>query len=814
MLVSYNWIKEFVEIEESAERVAEILTMGGIEVESVVRTGAGLQTVLTARVDKITAHPKSEKLSIVTVSLGNRLEEVVCGAPNVKDGQVIAYAVPGTVTDSGLTIGEREILGVKSPGMICSEKELGLGDDASGILVLDDGLPLGVSLSAAMPFVEDFILETSVTPNRGDCLSVLGIAREIAALTSKPWRIPEFKLEEGPELLSDRATIEIVDVELCPRYVVRMVQGVKPGPSPFQERLKLTRAGLRPISNIVDATNLILLECGQPLHAFDFDLLQGGKIVVRKSDPQERFVTLDGSERILPVDSLMIRDAQRPVAIAGIMGGANSEINYNTSCVLIESACFERFGIRRTAKSLNMSTEASYRFERGIDPEATLWAAHRAAYIIQKLAGGSVLKGFMDSYPNPIVRNTIRLSCSKTNDLLGTKLHPERINRRLTCLGIEVSEIEAGHETMSCVPPSWRWDLDREVDLIEEVARIEGFQNIPISMPKYVANPDRSTQHHRLTGKTAELMNASGFTEIITMSFVSSGICADFGWVSEEHEELKLLNPLTEEHAVMRTSLLPGLFSAAKRNINYRNEDIKLYEIGKTFVPDKDSNLPREDLKLAAIAYGKRYSDLWHFQRGEADEAGRMDLERQVDFYDMKGALENVLESLGITDSIFSPSKASFLHPGKSAEVILDGKVVGILGEVSPKKIRELDVSGNFQILEILLEPLFVRACKERVFRQIPRYPYIERDLSLIVKTNCSGDKIKHLISRLGRGIIVSVKLFDLYRGESIPAGSQSMAFRIRYQSEDKTLTDEEVQEVHRKVTESLVSDLGATLRD
>ncbi len=614
--------------------------------------------------------------------------------------------------------------------------------------------------------------------------------------------------------MDDRATIEIVDTDLCPRYVVRMVQGVRSGPSPFEERLKLTRAGLRPISNIVDATNLILLECGQPLHAFDFDLLQGGKIVVRKCDPQERFVTLDGSERILPVDSLMIRDSERSIAVAGIMGGENSEINEKTSCVLIESACFERFGIRRTAKSLNMSTEASYRFERGVDPEITLWAAHRAAYIIQKLAGGSVLKGFIDIYPRPIVRDEISLNCSKTNDLLGTELPPEKMSKHLKCLGIEVSETDEGFGIMSCVPPTWRWDLDREVDLIEEVARIEGFQNIPISMPKCVAKPDRSTQRHRLIRRTAELMNASGFTEIITMSFVSRGICTGFGWDSMVHEELELLNPLTEEHSVMRTSLLPGLFSAAKRNINYRNEDIKLYEIGKTFVPDKDNDLPREDLKLAAIAYGRRYSDLWHFQRSEADETGRMDLERQVDFYDIKGALENVLESLGITDSIFSPSKTPFLHPGKSADIILDGKVVGILGEVSPKKIRELDVSGNFQILEILLEPLYLRACKERGFRQIPRYPYIERDLSFIVKTNCSGDKIKHLISRLGHGIIVSVKLFDLYRGESIPVGSQSMAFRIRYQSEDRTLTDEEVQEVHRKVAESLVSDLGAMLRD
>jgi phenylalanyl-tRNA synthetase beta chain len=803
MLVSLNWLKDFVEIDRSAEEIGDLLTMGGIEVEGVSHVGHELDKVFTAKILEITPHPNSEKLTLVRIGLGAGEATVVCGAPNIAVGQLVPYAAPGTVLPSGQKIDEMRIKGVLSPGMLCSEKELGLGEDASGILVLDEPCEPGLSLTKAFPFVKDTVLQTGVTPNRGDCLSILGTAREVAALTGKPWKIPDVPIVKGSTHVAERVRVDVPDVDLCPRYVVTMIEGVNIGPSPLEIRLKLTRAGVRPISNVVDATNLILMECGQPLHAFDFNLLEERRIVVRRCDPGETFVTLDGAERRLPENTLMIRDGKRSVALAGIMGGINSEIKENTSCVLIESACFERFGIRRTAKALGMATEASYRFERGVDPEGSLWAAHRVAKLIHQLAGGTILSGHLDVYPTPITRPAVAVRTRKTNSLLGLELRVEEISSHLTKLGIAVKPSGNGNDEIMGTPPSWRWDLDREEDMIEEVARLHGFQNIPVSMPFYRSSPDKSGENLNRIRSVNTLMNASGFSEVITMSFVSKDAAREFSTQDGDSGELALINPLSEDQSVMRTSLLPGILAVAKRNINFRCEDLKLYEVGKTFVPVPGEELPREDLRLAGMVTGSRYPQLWNLPQDE-----------EVDFYDVKGALENLLEGLGVADVIFLPSDVPFLHPGKSANMIVAGENIGFLGEMSPGKTREHGLPGKAFMFEILLEPLFVRMRKERVFTPIPRYPYIERDLSVIVEEKVSGDMIKHLISRLGHDIIASVILFDLYRGKSIPEGCQSMAFRIRYQSEDRTLTDEEVQEVHSHVADALARELGATMRE
>ncbi len=814
MLISFNWLKEFVEIDRTVEEIAETLTMGGIEVESLTGVGASLGDVTTARIRAIVPHPNSEKLTLVTLDQGQTQATVVCGAPNVREGQVVAYCPPGGCLPSGARMEVRVIKGFTSPGMVCSEKELSLGDDESGILELNPSTPIGLALPEALPWIEDTILEVSVTPNRGDCLSVLGVAREIGALTGRAWRLPQFAIEESFVGIRDRVIVEVPDEDLCPRYVVRIVEGTTVGPSPFDIRIRLSRSGVRPISNVVDATNLILLECGQPLHAFDLSALERDRVVVRRCDPGERFTTLDGTERQLPENALMIRDGERSVALAGIMGGLNSEINVSTSSVLIESACFERFGIRRTSKALGLTTEASYRFERGVDPEGTLWAAHRAAYLIQRLAGGHVLADHIDVYPNPIIRQEVRVRPHKVNGLLGLSLETGQMAEYLNRLHVRVDMPTDSSGDMACCAPAWRWDLEREVDMIEEVGRIHGFENIPLSMPSYVSAPDRTRDDHRKLRKVNECMNGCGFTEIITMSFVSKSACGGFVEDGGTERVLELMNPLNEDLAVMRTSLLPGLIAAAKRNINFKSEDLKLYEIGKIFTPLAGSDLPREDLVLSAVALGSRHGSLWHFERGQMDIFGKVDVEQKVDFYDMKGALEALLDLFGAEEVLFEPSSRPFLHPGKSADIFLYDRSIGFLGELAPGMARGHDFHGRVQILEIFLEPLFIRDRKKRVFRSLPRYPYVERDVSLMVETNCSGDKIKHLISRLGHDIIASVNLFDLYRGESIPQGRQSMAFRIRYQAEDRTLTDEEVQEVHSSVVDALQKELGATMRE
>lgn len=814
MLVSLNWLKEFVETDKTAFEIAEHLTMGGIEVESVNHVGGGLNGVFTAKILEKSPHPAVDKLCIVKVVLSDRTEEVVCGAPNVQVGDITAFAAVGAELPCGITVSVRQIKGIESKGMLCSEKELGLGEDASGILILEPGTPVGLPLTATLNYIDDFILETSVTPNRGDCLSILGVARELAALINARCKKPQFEIIESEDAIDTKLEIELWDPQLCPRYVARMVKGVRIAPSPFELRLKLFRHGVRPISNVVDVTNLVLLECGQPLHAFDHHRLEGGKIVVRRCTDGETFFTLDGIERNLPKNSLMICDAKRSVALAGIMGGQNSEIENFTKDVVIESACFERFGIRRTAKSLGMSTEASFRFERGTDPEGALWAANRASFLMQRIAGGEVLRGVVDAYPNPIIRPRVTVRNRRVSSLVGVDFRKEEIIHYLERLDIKCESCGESEESLICQSPSWRWDLEREVDMAEEVARIHGFQRIPVSMPVGRVKSDQSRTLNNRVRLAAKFMTASGFTEIVSMSFIPENACIDLGLLTEHDSQLKLINPLTEDYSVMRRSLLPGLMSALKRNLNFKIESIRLFEIGKVFVPVDGSELPREDLVLSGIAVGPRYSNNWHYNRGEINTYGKVETRPETDFYDVKGAIENCLEGLGCEDVKFIRSDKAFLHPGKSANLLANGLVQGFVGELNPKKTREFGLTCKIQVFEILLEPFLLEYRKKIAFRPLPRYPFVERDLSVVVETNCSGDDIKHLISRLGHGIINSVILFDLYRGESIPEGYQSMAFRIRYQSEDRTLTDAEVQEVHSQVIESLAERFGASVRD
>ncbi|MDA8407738.1 MAG: phenylalanine--tRNA ligase subunit beta [Deltaproteobacteria bacterium] len=814
MLVSLNWLKEFVDIDIEPEDVAQVLTMGGIEIESITHVGLELRSCLTGKIEKLTAHPNSEKLKLAHVNLGEESQTVVCGAPNTKVGLVVAFAPAGSDLPSGVKVGRVAIKGVDSPGMLCSEKELGLGEDASGLLVFGEDTPIGVPLRRAFSDVEDVILEVSVTPNRGDCLSIIGVAREIAALTGKTVKLPTVDLEESGGDVNNELAVEVPDFDLCPRYVARMIDNVEVRVSPFPVRLRLFRGGVRPISNIVDATNYVLMECGQPLHAFDYFSLGGQKIVVRRCAPGEVFQTLDKMERRLPDQSLMIRDAEKSVALAGIMGGLNSEILNSTNRVVIESACFERFGVRRTAKALGMSTEASFRFERGVDPEGCVWAANRVASFIQNWAGGNILKGIIDVYPEPIIRRAVKLRTAKSNTTLGLDISSKEVKSYLQRLGIALKDHGGTDGELECVAPSWRWDLEREIDYIEEVARIHGFQNIPATMPVCSVEPDHTKREYNLVNRVRDLMNASGFTEIITMSFISGNANDPFRKDFDTEVDFALMNPLTEDFSVMRRSLLPGLMGALKRNLNFKNENLRLYEIGRTFVPVFGAETPLEHLKLTGAACGSRYPNIWHFNRGEIDILGKVEVRPEVDFFDIKGALENILAGLGIEDIQYVLSERPFLHPGKSSDVLIKGERIGFIGELSPEKTREIGLSKKVQIFDVFLEPLFVQSSKDRVFNPLPRYPYIERDLSVIVETNCSEDKIKLLISRLGHDIITSVILFDLYRGESIPEGHKSMAFRIRYQSEDRTLTDAEVQEVHSQVITALIEELGISVRE
>ncbi len=801
MLASYNWLKELVEIEESPEEIAHKLTMAGCEVEGIEHVGKELGEFLTASIVDISSHPSGGNLKLVRISLGDRNKIVVCAAPNIEVGQTVPYAPVGSVLADGTEILMREIKGIQSPGMLCSEKELGLGEDTSGILTLDARLSAGMPLNEALPFIEDHIFEIGITPNRGDCLSMLGIAREVAAITKRDLKIPETAEVEESDDTAKMIKIELPDPHLCPRYVARIVKDVQIRQSPLDVRLRLTRLGVRPISNVVDMTNLVLLECGQPLHAFDYDLLDKKTIVVKRAKKGDKFTTLDGEDRVMPKDALMIRDGKKPVALGGIMGGLNSEINDSTKVTLIESACFERFGIRRTAKALGMSTEASYRFERGVDPEGSYWAANRAALLMAEYCDAKIVPGIVDAYPEAITRPQIEVRLDRVNKALGVELDKEEVIGHFQSLGISVTDKEEG--TLSCAPPSWRWDLENEIDYVEEAARLHGFNNIPISTPRYRSAPDNTRRHYKSVRDVAGKMASQGFSEIVTMSFVSKSQGLEFPWNSEPEDLLPLMNPLTEDMTVMRSSLMSGLISTMKRNLSFRSKDLRLFEIGKVFKTVANEELPDEELRIAGLATGRRNCNLWNVDRDEA-----------LDFYDLKAVIENLFQGGQESPLRFDRAKIGFLHPGKSAEIYLEDQVIGYIGELAPSKMREHDLEQNVQVFEILLEPVLLHALKQKVFRPIPRYPYMERDLSIIVEDKVSGDDIKRLISHLGHDIIHNVTIFDLYRGKSLPEGKQSFAFRIRYQSEERTLTDEEVQEVHSHVVEAMQEKLGATLRD
>lgn len=801
MLASYNWLKELVEIEESPEEIADKLTMAGCEVEGIEHVGKELGEFLTASIVDVSSHPSGGKLKLVRISLGDRNKIVVCAAPNIEVGQIAPYAPVGSVLADGTEIGMREIKGIQSPGMLCSEKELGLGEDASGILILDGRSKAGAPLTEAMPFIEDHIFEIGITPNRGDCLSMLGIAREVAAITKRELKVPEAAEVEDSDATAKMIKIELPDPHLCPRYVTRILKGVEIRQSPLEVRLRLSRLGVRPISNVVDVTNLVLLECGQPLHAFDYDLLEKKTIVVKRAKKGDKFTTLDGEERVMPKDALMIRDGKKPVALGGIMGGLNSEINDSTKDTLIESACFERFGIRRTAKALGMITEASYRFERGVDPEGSYWAANRAALLMAEYCGAEIVPGIVDAYPEAIARPEIAVRLERINSVLGVHMDKEEVTGHFQSLGISATEKEEG--TLTCVPPSWRWDLEKEIDFVEEAARLHGFNNIPISTPTYRSAPDNTRRHYKAVREVAQKMASQGFSEIVTMSFVSKSQGLEFPWNISSEDLLPLMNPLTEDMSVMRSSLMSGLISTMKRNFSFRSKDLRLFEIGKVFRTIEDEELPEEELRVGALATGRRNGNLWNVNRDE-----------MVDFYDLKAVLENLFQGAQESPLRLERAKIEFLHPGKSAEIYIEDQVIGYIGELGPSKMREHDLEQNVQVFEILLEPVLVQARKQKVFRSIPRYPYMERDLSIIVEDKVSGDDIKRLISHLGHDIIHNVTIFDLYRGKSLPEGKQSFAFRIRYQSEERTLTDEEVQEVHSHVMEAMQEKLGATLRE
>ncbi len=782
MKISCNWIREFVAVDATAAEIADALTMGGIEIEGLEHDTV-VADIVVARIDKVIPHPNADKLRLCTVDAGGREPlKVVCGAPNAREGLLSAFAPVGVELGEGFKVKKTKIRGEESFGILLSEKEIGLTDDHSGIMELPEGLTPGQALVEALD-LEDWILEVNVTPNRGDCLSAVGLAREIAAIYRSELKLPEGRIAEAEKKIADLLKVEIEDRTGCPRYAARMLEDVKIGPSPFWMRRRLFQSEVRAINNVVDITNYLLLEYGQPMHAFDYSMITDGVIRVRKAESGEKFTTLDSIERDLVEDDLMICDAKRSIALAGVMGGENTEVQNDTNCVVLESAFFDPVTIRKTSKRLGLSTEAAYRFERGIDPCMQLAAADRAAYLMSELAGAVVLKGSVDENFYQAATSTVPLRHEYMERVLGISVREEDVVDVLSRLGCRVSGSDG---VWQVAVPALRHDLEREVDLIEEYIRIHGMDKVEPELPAF--RPDKNNQPDNRLRNLRLRLSSMGLHEIVTYSFISPRWAGFFG-----DDMLELKNPISDEMRLMRKSLIPGMVTTVARNRNQQIRNITIFETGRCFEATGDL-LPQETDMLGIALCGSL--DIPYFDRQA----------RMVDFYDIKGLAEDLLPGMTV-----EPSHHGFLMAGRQADLIVEGRKVGYLGAVNTAILEQEDIDDDVFVLEFPVREAFRDTYAG--FRPLARFPMTARDLSLVVDAGLSYQKVTECIAGLGLKDLRRVAPIDIYEGDKLPAGKKGLTVRITYQSDEQTLSDKQINKWQEKIISALQKDLGIGLR-
>ncbi len=800
MRVSLQWLAEYVDLELDAWELAELLTASGTAVESVEKVAGEWRGVVVGRVLEASPHPSADRLTLCKVDVGGEVRDIVCGAPNVAAGILAPVALPGARLPDGTVIGEASIRGVTSQGMLLSEKELGVSEEAEGIMILEEGAREGMDLGEALA-AEDTVLVLEITPNRPDCLCMLGVAREVAALTGKELRRPSFSIAETGDPAEGEVRVEILDGDLCSRYVARLIDGVSIGPSPWWMRKRLRGAGVRPINNVVDVTNYVMLELGQPLHAFDYHLLEGGHIIVRRASPTDALTTLDGVQRGLSPDDLLICDSSGPVALAGVMGGENTEVSPGTVKVLLESAHFDPASIMRTSRRHDIASEASYRFERGVDPGGCRYAADRAAFLMQELAGGAVRPGAVDAVAREIEPLRLRMRVGRSGRLIGIPLSQHEAVGILRSLGmgaVAVSEDEVEVEV-----PTFRPDLEREIDLVEEVARLYGYERVPSTLPRTASNVGQLTFAQRMRRELARVLVGAGLHEAITVSFIPSSWLDVLDREREclPSEVLRLRNPLSEEASIMRPSLLPGLLEALRFNLNRRIMDVHLFELGRVFLPREGEKLPGEPLRLACAITGRWVPKQWDRQPEEAD------------FFTLKGIWELLACSLHVEGWSLRRATFPFLHPPRSCALMLNGEAAGYMGMVHPRVAQHLEIPAQTAVMEVDVEPLLqaVRAVPE--YREIPRFPAVQMDLAVVVGDEVDAGAVEAVIREAGGELLREVRLFDLYRGEQLMQGEKSLAYNLVFYALDRTLRDEEAQDIWREIVRSLGERLGARLR-
>ena len=803
MQVSLSWLNEYVPVTLPASEIADALTMAGLEVDGVFDRFAYLAEAVVGRVISVTAHPDADHLTVCRVDAGGREVSVVCGAPNVKQDMLTALVQPGFILPGGMTIRKSKIRGAVSEGMLCSEAELGIGGNSDGIMEIDQAAKPGTPLTEALS-LSDPVLEIDLTPNRPDCLSIIGVAREIAGFTGQKLALPVLALSEGEENIAGFSSVEIKDPELCTRYVARVVTDIKVGESPFWLKDRLLSVGLKPINNIVDITNFVMMETGQPLHAFDLDRLAENRIVVQRAGSVTFFVTLDEKERQLTPDMLMICDAEKPVAVAGVMGGMNSEITGETTRVLLESACFNPTSIRKTAKILGLGSDAAHRFERGVDPLGTLFAADRAAQLMVEIAGGTLTRGVIDNHPRPAAEKRLTVAVDAVNRRLGTALGYDEMAGLLASVGFGVNPASDGRMTVTV--PSFRVDVDRAEDISEEVARLWGYNKIPVTFPVISGNSGNPALMFDWRHRFREVMTGFGFSEIVSYSFISEKACQgmDLLNTADRVEPINIMNPLAADQSVMRTSLIPGLLSTMRHNLSQQINDMKLFETGRVFWQTKaGDNLPEEPEMMAALMTGAVRRRSWHAP------------EDLSDFFDIKGALECLLKELGAASCSFTAmpgERCAVTRPGHTARVSVEGVEVGLVGEVSRALLEKFDLKKPAFVFELNLSAVVPLLSHHREARLLSRFPSVSRDITVIVDLAVEAEQLLNFLEEDGGNLIENIEVLDVYEGEGIPAGKKSLSFRIVYRSQEATLKDEFVNRIHSRIADRLIKAFSAQL--
>ncbi|WP_032121571.1 phenylalanine--tRNA ligase subunit beta [Clostridium amazonitimonense] len=790
MKVPFTWLKDYVDIDINVKDLADKLTLSGSKVEEVITTGDEIQNVVTGKLMKIEPHPDADKLVICQLDVGKEEPvQIVTGANNMKEEDIVPVALHGAILTNGLKIKKGKLRGIVSNGMMCSEEELGIAEEGTvqGLMILPENTPIGKDIKEVLG-LDRAVIDFEITSNRPDCMSIVGIARETAATLGIEYKIPNIDYKtSNKENIKDLIKVEVKD-PLCKRYMARVIKNVeiKPSPSWMQERL--LEAGVRPINNIVDVTNFVMLELGQPMHAFDMREIKSNSIVIDRAKAGEKFITLDEVERVLDESILTIRDGEKAVALAGIMGGLNSEIKEDTKSVIFECANFDGTNIRVNSKKLGIRTESSSRFEKDIDPDLVQMALDRACNLVEELKIGEIIEGTIDKYESKIEPKRLEVDYNWINKFLGISLSKESMKEYLDRLELKTS---FNGDMLVIDVPTFRIDINIKEDIAEEIARIYGYNNIPTTFSETVNLKGGKNEKQHLDDKVIATLLSSGLNQSISYSFVSPKVFDSINIPMESslRDVISIKNPLGEDYSIMRTTTIPSMMESLSRNYVRNNEEARLFEIGKVYIKT-DKGLPEERNILVVGMYGN------------------------VDYLNLKGVIENLIEALDVDKTHYERQKENpTFHPGKTADLFIHKECAGILGEVHPDICERYDIDTECYIAEVNLDLLYKNSNVVKSYKPLPKFPAVTRDIALLVEDTILVQEIEAVIKKTGGSLVESVKLFDVYKGKQIPEGKKSVAYAIVYRAEGKTLTDGEVNKVHDKILRSLEYKLGCQLR-